>query len=308
MITNEQFAKLFNPNEGDEVIPWTEDGLYAGFSVLRPYKSGLGFIPAMTKLGLQDTKSLIKIGLRIPENTTNKSQLFISVSKHSKYKSSHFGIDFDNPDAPTKESLNESEKSKQPIDLEEREGFFASLEPISFYDEKNKKEVTLNDLIDYMYHLHLRTISGGKSVIFKAKLGSRAFVCDRVIPAIISLTRKLLVVFGKEIIDDEKDFAVGLFKPFAFKKHINTKYPYSLPFFSSDVRVSLINILWISLSLLAFWFYDPVGKSIGELFTVALAVVFVAIFEFFIPYIIVLIINALIMSRIKLESRRIKFN
>lgn len=308
-MTNEQFAKLFNPNKNDEVIPWIEDRLYSGFSVLRPYKSDLGFIPAITKSGQEDTKVLIKIGLRISsENIEDKLQLFLSVSKHSKYKSSHFGIDFNNSDAPTKESLSESEKSKQPIDLEERERFFISLKPISFYDKKNKKEVTLNDLVDYMYNLHLQTISGRKSIIFKTKLNLREFVCNHAIPTIISLAKKLLAVFGKEIIDDEKDFTVGLFKPFVFKKHINTKYPNSLPFFSSDFRVSLINILWISLSLLAFWFYVPKEKSIGELFTVALVVVFMTIFEFIIPFIIMLFINILIIFRIKLELRPIKFD
>lgn len=308
IINSQKLVGLFKPSDSDEVIIWSDDKEYAGFSVLRSYEENTGFFPAMTKSGKEDTKALIKIGVHILEKTEKKLSLFLSVSKFSKYRSSHFGIDFDDPDAPTKDSLNESEKSKQPIDIEERERFSLIIDSFSFIDEKTNKIISANDIIDYMYDLHIKTISSGKGYILKAKLSSRELVCNRIIPFFVIISKKSLKIFGKEIVDDKEDFTVGLFKSYNFTKHIITRYPYSLPFFSSDVRVSLINIFWIALSLLAFWFYDPAGKDISEVFSIALSIVFVAIFEFFIPFIIMCFVNSMIILRTKLETKRFKFS
>jgi hypothetical protein len=307
IITSKELAESFSPNKGDEVIIWPEENKHAGFSVLRSYKLGLGFIPVVTQSGKEDTKALIKIGIQIPDKLADKIPLFISATKYSKYRGSHFGIDFENPDAPKKESLNESESSKQPIDLEDRAKFVMQTDPISFFDVETNKKTSLNELIDYIYNLHLETISSGKGVALKAKLNFQKLICVRVIPKLISILKNILEVFGKEIKDDKEDFTVGLFKPYSFQKHIATKYPYSLPFFSSDMRISLINIFWISFSLLLLWYFYFVKMNLGEVFSIALSVILIAIFEFFVPIVLMALINSLIIFRNWFERKRFKF-
>jgi len=306
-ITSRKFVDKFRREDKDEVIPWSEDGKYIGFSVLRGYKKGLGFIPAITKSGEEDTKALIKIGIRIPEEDIKEIPLFLSVSKYSKYRSSHFGLNFSDGDAPTPESLIKSANSKQPIDLEDRDKFIMKDNPISFFEKKTKKQIELKELIDSMYNSHIQTISSVRGKILKTKLSFRDSVCSRVIPIFISILKNLLGLLGKEIKNDKDDFAVGLFKPYSFQKHIETKYPYSLPFFSSNARMSLYNIFWVSLLLILFWFLYFSKQNIDGIFAISLSIILVTVFEFLIPLVLIKKINALIIFRGWFERKKFTF-
>jgi len=305
-INIQQLISHFHPKKRDEIIPWAPDNKYIGFSILRSYQKNLGFIPAVTKSGEEDTKVLIKIGISIPEDNLEVPVL-LSVSKYSKYKGSHFGIDFDYKNAPTRESFNKSEKSKQPIDLESRNEYVMRSDSFLFFEKRTNKQISLDKIIDLLYDQHLRTINSVKGRILKVKLKSRYISCNRIIPKLINILKCSLKIFGKEIKDAEDDFAVGLFKPYSFSKHITTKYPYSLPFFSSEVRVSLFNIFWVSALLILLWFLYFVNKGIENIFAISLSVISIAIFEIFIPMILMGLINALIICRNWLERRRFKF-
>jgi hypothetical protein len=253
-ITTEKFVANFHPKEGDELVIWKDDGRYIGFSVLRSYKKGLGFVPAITKLGKEETKALIKIGVRIPEDLIVEIPLLLLVSKYSKYRSSHFGINFEDEDAPTQESLNESENSKQPIDLESRDEYIMRLDPTSFFKKETRKELSLDEIVDEIYNLHLQTISSGRGKILKVKINLRNTICI-IIPKWISCLKNFLGIFGKEIVNDNNDFTIGLFKPYSFSKNIKTKYPHSLPFFNIDERVSLFNIFGLLFHSSYFTFF-----------------------------------------------------
>ncbi len=306
-ISNKEFASYFNPDNGDEVIPWNDENTkYSGFSVIRSYKKDLGFIPAVTKLGAEDTKVLVKVGIRTSDSPSDKIPLFISIGKYSKYRSSHFGINFDDPNAPTKESLNQSENSRQPIDLEDNDGFIMKVNPVSFVDTETNKNLELREIVDRIYNIHLKTISSGKGIVLKVKLNFQKVICSRIIPKFILIMKWTLGILGKEIKNDKEDFAVGLFKPYSFQKHITTKFPYSLPFFNSELRVSLLNIFWISFSLFLLWYFYFSKEAIGEVFSIALSVMLVAIFEFFLPFVFMEIINLLIIFRVWFERMPFK--
>lgn len=307
-ITSAEFAANFHPKEGEEFIIWKEDSRYAGFSVLRSYKKGLGFVPAMTNSRKEDTKALIKVGIRIPEDLIRETPVLLSVSKHSKYRSSHFGINFTDEDAPTRESLNESENSKQPIDLESRDEFIVHLnDKTSFFKKATNETISSNELVDWVYNLHLQTISSGKGRILKAKINLKNIICNRIIPKLIIWFKISLGVFGKEIENDNVDFAIGLFKPYSFSKHIKTKYPYSLPFFSTNERVSLFNIFWISISLFVLWYLYFAKRNIDGVFSISLSIILIFVFEFVIPFLILKIINILIVFRSWYERMKFKF-
>lgn len=309
-MNSKEFSELFQPKIGDEVVPWSEDPVFIGFSVLRNYKSDSGFVPAITRKGDADTKVLIKIGFSNTSGPVEKIPLILSASKHSKYQYSHFGIDFENPEAPTKESLDASIASKQPIDLEERTKFSVNLSsvPVSFLKESDGSVISLGTLVDYMYDLHHKTISGRRAILLKAKLGTRDAICGKIIPFFVSWLKKLMLNgFGKEI-KDQGDFAVGIFKTYSFSKHVGTVWQYSLPYFNSSIKISSQNILYISITALYLWYKYFSKQQIGETFSVALIVVLVGVFEFAVPYILMQSINLLIILRMSLENRKFMFN
>jgi len=308
-ITNKEFSAEFHPEEKDEIILWKDDDQYVGFSVLRSYKLGLGFIPAFTKSKEEDTKALIKIGIRISKESIEEIQLLLSVSKYSKYRSSHFGINFKDKNSPTSESLNKSENSKQPIDLEDRNTFIMRTDPILFFKKETNEKTDLNEIIDLMYNLHLQTISSPKGKMLKAKISLQNVMCGHIIPKLISGYKNLLAVVAKELKDDENDFAVGLFKPYSFQKHITTKFPYSFPFFNTSIRISFINMFWICSIMLLLWFFyfGEQTITINEIFSASISMLLLIIFEFLIPFVLVQFINILIKFRSWFESTRFKF-
>ena len=120
----EEFAKDFKKEPNDEVVLWSGDN-GVGFTVLRKYPDNIPFIPARNKDGEVDSVCMIKLGFPIRQETINEKEvaLFISISKQSRYLlNGHWNYDFDDEEAPTKDSLEESKKSRQPVDLEDLTG------------------------------------------------------------------------------------------------------------------------------------------------------------------------------------------
>jgi len=306
-MTSKEFAAKFHPKKGDEFIIWKDDEIHVGFSVLRDYKKGIGFIPAVTRAGEEDTKALIKVGIRVCETPPKRIPVLLSASKHSKYLGSHFDINFKDKDAPTRTSLNKSKNSKQPVDLESRDEFTMEVNSGLFFRKKTNEIISIVELVDWIYDLYIKTISSGKGRILKVKINFKNVICIKIVPKLIFYSKKFLSFFGKEIEGDNTDFAVGLFKPYSFKKHIKTKYPYSLPFFNVDYRVALSNILWVSVLLFVLWYFYFAKHNINGIFSISLSVILIFIFEFAIPFFILTIINMLIIFRSWYERKRFKF-
>jgi hypothetical protein len=304
-VSNLDFLGKYQAHNLDvKTIPWDEEPQYMGFSVLRKYPRDKGFIPAITSLGLDDTVVLIRVGCFFSNNTTEKTPFIVTVSKHSQYKYSHFGINFEDDNAPTKTSLEASELSKQPIDLEENSRYFL-LEDESIFDEKNKKTVSLNEIVDDIYKEHIETISSRKAVIFKTKLNIKQSISEKIIPEAIRYFKYLLKAFGREL--SSGPGLVGIHEPYTFKQ-LETDYPYSFPFFKTDVRISVLTICWISTFTVFIWYYIPIIKSMNETFSLAVVILVFILFEYIIPYIFFKIINTLIWLRFKLDTTSIKYN
>ena len=130
------------------------------------------------------------------------------------------------------------------------------------------------------------------------------------IPKLISGHKILLAIFAKELKDDKNDWGVGLFKPYSFQKHIKTiRYSYTIPFFNTGTRISFINMFWICLVMLLFWFFyfNKQTIIINEIFSASISILLLIVFEFFIPFIIVKCINILIRLQNWLGLMHFKF-
>lgn len=288
-----------------KLIPWDEDPQYLGFSVLRKYPHDKGFKPAVTKTGKKDTVVLIRIGCILSESSDNKVPLLVTVSKHSQYKWNHFGINFEDKDAPTKESLEESELSKQPVTLEDNSRYLL-IDPKKVFDKKNNQEISLRKVVDNIYQEHIETISGRKAVLFRAKLNTKSWFGSIGIPFLIRILKSILGVCGKEFSDNPHASLVGIYEPYPWTQ-IETKFPFFFPFFKSSHPVSTFNVVWISILSLYIWHRWLILTPINETFSLAIIVLLFILFEYLIPYLIMSFINALIWSRFKLDNLSLKF-
>lgn len=305
-VSNLEFLERYQSDNilDEKTIPWDEDPQYMGFSVLRKYPRDKGFIPAITNSGLDDTVALIKVGCLFVNDTTKKIPLIVSVSKHSQYKYNHFGINFDDANAPTKNSLEESELSKQPIDLEENSRYFLQ-DTGNIFDEKTQKIVSIKSVVDNIYQEHVETIYSRKSVIFKTKLSIKKYASDKIIPLFIKGIKFLLKVFGKELSSGLG--LVGIYEPYTFKQ-LEAIYPYSFPFFKTDVRISILNVTWISLLSVYIWYRFLSFKTINETFSLAIVILIFILFEYLIPMLLFGIINILIWLRFKLDTTSMRYD
>lgn len=241
MELSTRFASLFNPSPGDEVVPWTTDPHAVGFSVLRDYPSGGLFKPAYTKEGNQDSTVLIKIGYRLQniDTKTQRASLLLSTTKASKYllkNLNRYRYDFSTEDSPTEASLIESDASRQPVNLEDDSHFTFLITKREFWNDKTKKECTLNDIVEYAYKLHVETISDRFAARrFRFYLWLQAQSSKLLGRGIDWFEKTAGSFFRKSVSSDAKGAKFGLG---TFSKYSSTdfKSENSSPITSSDVR------------------------------------------------------------------------
>jgi len=89
-----------------------------GFSVQRGYPTNIRYKPARNKAGEYDNIAVIWVVYedRLPQGDS-LIPIRLRIAMMSKYRSVHWDYDFQAEVCPTKESVLESKKSPQPLDL-----------------------------------------------------------------------------------------------------------------------------------------------------------------------------------------------
>ena len=301
---------LYRKQDEEEVLPWIDNDTHRfnGFSIIRDYPKNCGFIPAVNKTNKADTKVLIKIGYSEKDIKDNKVYLYPTVSKFSVYLEKHHLFDFNDQTGPTKESIDESKKSYQPVDLEEPQRYIFNIETEIITDLKKKVEVTLNNIADHLYEQHIGTIKGIRASSFKIRAKFKTQIwealfngTDTTEKALISINKLL---FGKSLIKEGDSFE-GLFKTYNYKNLV-TIYPQAVPFFSSAFQISKACIFWIALTLLGIWkFTGSYLKSVRQMndtYSVAIVILLVSVFDTVLPYFILFLTNQTVKLKIFLLS------
>ena len=297
---------LYQKTENEEVIKWS--GKDNGFSVLRDYPLDKGFIPVKNKEGEYDTKALIKVGYSIDNPSEKKYRVFASVSKYSKYLSDHFRYDFgDESNSPSKEEILASENSKQPVELEDNGRYELDLSTNTIFDKELKRNVTVNEIVNTIYNLHISTISGYKSIIFKSKIGLRNKITENIIPYFVTKLEWVNKnLFGKDIVKSKENWLSGIFSVYPYSS-LQTLYPQNIPFFEDKIglKTSKQGILWIALAIL-FLTYSGCLKDFLTITEISLTIVLNVIFDTVLPYTVLFVINRLIVVKVWFYSFKIK--
>lgn len=313
-----EFAKQYTPKKGDEIILW-QGSDNVGLTILREYPKDIPFKPAKTKNGQIDSVCMIKIGspLRKINTDSNHLKLFVMVSKASKYLlNNHFDYDFNNQDSPTRDSIEESKRSKQPIDLDDFNGYVFDRENNKiFFIENGIKEVTLNDVVEKIYKLHIKTVKlAGAWFRFKVSIK------DKIANPIEGINKSILwfidFLFGKTVQEEKNNLKVGLFE----------KYKHSDLYTLSDEKIDIFNTglkipkktglltafsivvitILLTYSLPAYPKLWIEIKEQSQIVQVSFLLVVLWVIDYLIPHLFLSVINMLIMFRIKVWDWKIK--
>ncbi len=179
MITSQNFYNLFEIKDEEIVksIVW-DIGPDIGFSILKKYPDKKLFKPVKNNSGEDDSLMLIKVFIMREVVKEGKVLVGLTISNVSQYKIENENIWFEhqyewgNHLCPTKESMEISKKSIEPINLEETNSYYLDIENKQFFDiKKPNQPIKGSTLIDKIYTLHLETISRTpKNFYFRARI------------------------------------------------------------------------------------------------------------------------------------------
>lgn len=300
-------ADLYTQKDDEQVVRWAEDSQYEGFSVIRPYPSECGFIPIKRPDGEDDTRVLVKIGYSKNIIKDDATKLYVSVSKYEEYLSNHFQYNFDQPDSPTKEAVDRSAESLQPLELNDNNRYVYNVKTNKIYDPETKKDVEMGKIVEDIYENHIQTIRSRRGLVLKSKLGFQRFICHTIVPRIetgFKWTNRVLL--GKVLVDNPHEWTEGFFKPFSHSR-LTTVYPHSIPFFHSDSQISKMAVFWIAMAVLLFHYLLPARFQPDSIAGLAGVVVLVFVFDAWLPHILLEIVNCLIRFRMWFGNRSFKF-
>lgn len=178
-INSSDFFQLFNLHQG---IDFEDKYLFddtlneTGFSLVRKYPQGVGFLPTKNNKGEDDDVILIKVFLIKEKRLENIIPVGLSISKASKYRLKDYpnglflDVNKNNPDSPNAESLTLSAKSKQPINLEDVKTFSFDTATKTFYKLENKKKIDPKEIINNIYNDHIRTYNSLGGLFLKINI------------------------------------------------------------------------------------------------------------------------------------------
>ena len=149
----------------------------AGFSIQRNYPKDIKFKPARTVSGKEDSIACIWVVYESKKQSSKNTPVPIRfrISLMSKYRTRHFFDDDDlDPEKPTKASLNISQRTPQPIDLNLREGYFFDPHTGGLVDEQGNS-VSGVDALNEIYQAHCNTVHPLKGISIRSKQVAHSF-------------------------------------------------------------------------------------------------------------------------------------
>lgn len=313
----QQLAKLFSSVKNAKITPWENSDKAVGLSVLKDYPDKGKFIPVRNKKGEKDSVAMVRVYYYksdFNDQTTNIVPLFVSIHKANRYLFDHPFWNFNDDNSPTEESLEESKKSLQPIDLEELSRYEFHFDDDKIYDLKKKKNISPTEIVDEIYKEHLNTL---KNSPFRVKMWAQKKAVEIIDPINSFLIKTNYYLFGKKI-KKGNDLGVGIYKPYSFKdlddltltsersKILGSDFPISYQ--TAGTFVVIFSVLY----LVSYYFHKDFGivalinSTTNSFFLAVLTATMLLIVDRVFPYAILLIINLLIRFRLYLMFLKIR--
>jgi hypothetical protein len=220
----QQFLEKFDLESNVQYFnPIPLDDRKVAFSIKRNYPDNTRYKPAISKSGNPDNVVVIWLVYTDPDEADHnirltKVPIHVSVSNYSLFRTKHFDYDYDDPDSPTRASLEESAATPKPISLEYPNEFFYDHNRDIIFDE-NGSEISGIDLLDRVYSEHCDTVHWLKGLRLRSKMFTQSKGSGAMTLLITFFTFILKKLFGRTLEDD--DMLSVLYKGYkhdAFKK------------------------------------------------------------------------------------------
>ncbi len=209
-MNSQEFFNLFGLKDEEYIknYIWNDTNREIGFSIVKHYPKRKFFKPAVTQNDSIDTVSLIKV-YTFPKSETDSWRVGTSISKASLFQLDKpfnplLENSFSDPDSPTQESLEQSSKGLQPINLEENDRFLFNAKDKTFFDTKKNIKIQGRFIVDNIYNEHVNTFLSFRGSVLKLRL------------AINRISLKLLEFIG--------NFLIAIIPKVAGKKIENKAY------------------------------------------------------------------------------------
>jgi hypothetical protein len=292
----------------EEFTPFKD--MKAGFSVKRKYPPNLRFVPAKTRSGEDDSVALIKLSYLHPIDNDNQFDpkrvpLQISVSVFSRWMVNHWGFNFNDDHCPTKESLELSKASMQPLELRSDNAFFFDHSSGKIISREGK-QFTGTDFLDLIFEHHIKSVRwlAGDWVQTKKRFYSRF---ARLFNALVVMGTWLLkIVFSREF-EPSKNFAETYTKGYGLDQFKRRKVQ-TFNFFNYKAPIPILLIFCVV--MIASYVYSVLNektKLIAVFNNSAVIILFafpaIWVLDWVLPHLLLYLLNIAIRIRTNLEIK-----
>lgn len=220
-LSREDFLKLFgNIGEAGYHSPTFLTDTKVGFSVQHNYPTNLRYKPSKTQSGEDDNVAVIWVVLEYKKKADGSCLIPIRlrIAPMSKYRAKNWDYDFDDPNSPTKDSLEESKNSPQPLELNLNNAYFfnPSLQKLV---TKDGNAVSGLEILDHLFTAHCDTVHFTKGLLTRSKHRATKFSITAFDKFVGTLVWTLRNIFGRTLDEsfDRSIYAEGYLKE-NFKK------------------------------------------------------------------------------------------
>lgn len=164
-------------SEYSQVTPLTDRK--SGYSVQRSYPVDIAYFPPRTKDNKDDVVALIHVVYNHPDEmgpseVSGRIPITVRISPHSRYIQNHADYDFADAECPTKESIELSKRTPQPISLDYIDVFYYDHQARGFVDKKGDS-ISGKQILDRVFADHCDTTHWIKGVGLRIRLRSRSY-------------------------------------------------------------------------------------------------------------------------------------
>lgn len=161
-----------------------------GFSIKRKYPENIKYKPPLKQNGDPDAIAVLWVILTDERNKSDNLIVNIRIATYHLWLANHFDYNDDNPESPTKESVEFSNKTPHPLALQNRDKFSFNQTNNHFLDSRNRV-VSGIEMLDSIFNEHCETVHAVLSLELKTKRFFRKLL-DYSLMAIIGTLQLIL--------------------------------------------------------------------------------------------------------------------
>lgn len=197
-----ELLAIFGMPNGSYLSPAAHTDTKAGFTIQRQYPTNIRFKPKVYADGTPDDVVVFWVGYqeRKFDAAAGTVPLRLRAARMSQYCAKHFDFDFDDSSCPTRESIEVSQRSPQPLEVELNRDYFFSVTQGILVDARGN-QVSGVAILDHLYLLHCKTVHPLWGLKAHATVASHAALLRSLTASVDTIAWLLKHAFGRKVED-----------------------------------------------------------------------------------------------------------